>query len=148
MSLEYCPQRDGRQGGFFVRVKMPDGKVLDALPGGSGRGPPPASGASAKSAHREIAVANEGPASVRVLPHWRGPDALAPSTDAPLECGRPVRCGPMGKAIVVFLVVCAFIAGTIFALRSRAREGMPSKDVLDRATKRARELEEQEKRDE
>jgi hypothetical protein len=54
----------------------------------------------------------------------------------------------MTKAIVVFVIVCAFIAGTIFALRSRAREGMPSKDVLERATRRARELEEQEKSEE
>lgn len=54
----------------------------------------------------------------------------------------------MIKAVVAFLIVCAFIAGTVFALRSRAREGMPSKDVLDRATRRARELEEQEKSDE
>jgi hypothetical protein len=51
----------------------------------------------------------------------------------------------MVKAIVVFLVVLAFVAGTIFALRSRAKEGMPSKDVLERAKQRARELEEQEK---
>jgi hypothetical protein len=51
----------------------------------------------------------------------------------------------MGKAIVIFLVILAFVAGTVFALRSRAKEGMPSQDVLDRATKRARELEEQEK---
>jgi hypothetical protein len=51
----------------------------------------------------------------------------------------------MTTAIVVFVIVLAFVAGTIFALRSRAKEGMPSKDVLDRATRRARELEEQEK---
>ena len=54
----------------------------------------------------------------------------------------------MTKAIVVFVIVLAFIAGTLFALRSRAKEGMPSKDVLARATRRARELEEQEKSDE
>ncbi len=51
----------------------------------------------------------------------------------------------MTRAIVLFVIVCAFVAGTIFALRSRAKEGMPSKDVLERATRRARELEEQEK---
>ena len=51
----------------------------------------------------------------------------------------------MSTAIVVFVIVLAFVAGTVFALRSRAKEGMPSKDVLDRATRRARELEEQEK---
>jgi hypothetical protein len=54
----------------------------------------------------------------------------------------------MIKAIVVFVVVLAFVAGTIFALRSRSKEGMPSKDVLERATRRARELEEQEKSEE
>ena len=59
-----------------------------------------------------------------------------------------VRCATMTKAILVFVIVLAFIAGTIFALRSRAREGMPPKDVLDRATRRARELEEQEKSEE
>ncbi len=51
----------------------------------------------------------------------------------------------MTRAIVLFVIVCAFVAGTIFALRSRAKEGMPSQDVLDRAKQRARELEEQEK---
>ena len=54
----------------------------------------------------------------------------------------------MTKAIVVFVIVFAFIAGTIFALRSRAKDGMPSQDVLDRAKRRARELEEQEKSEE
>lgn len=54
----------------------------------------------------------------------------------------------MIKAIVAFLIVLAFVAGTVFALRSRAKEGMPSKDVLERATRRARELEEQEKSEE
>jgi cbb3-type cytochrome oxidase subunit 3 len=54
----------------------------------------------------------------------------------------------MTKAIVVFVILLAFIAGTIFALRSRAREGMPSQDVLDRAKERARKLEEQEKSEE
>ena len=54
----------------------------------------------------------------------------------------------MIKAIVLFVVVLAFVAGTIFALRSRSKEGMPSKDVLERATRRARELEEQEKSEE
>jgi cbb3-type cytochrome oxidase subunit 3 len=54
----------------------------------------------------------------------------------------------MTKAIVVFIVILAFVAGTIFALRSRAKEGMPSQDVLDRAKQRARELEEKEKSEE
>ena len=54
----------------------------------------------------------------------------------------------MTKAIVVFVLVLAFIAGTLFALRSRAREGMPAPDVLERAKQRARELEEKEKSEE
>ena len=54
----------------------------------------------------------------------------------------------MTTAIVVFVVVLVFVAGTIFALRSRAKEGMPPKDVLERATRRARELEEREKSEE
>jgi hypothetical protein len=48
VSIDYYPLRDGRPGGFFVRVKTPDGKTLEALPGGPGRGPPPASAATAK----------------------------------------------------------------------------------------------------
>ena len=48
VSIDYYPLRDGRPGGFFVRVTTPDGKQLEALPGGPGRGPPPASAASAK----------------------------------------------------------------------------------------------------
>ena len=54
----------------------------------------------------------------------------------------------MTTAIVVFLVVLAFVAGTLFALRTRSKEGMPPKDVLERAKRRARELEEQEKSEE
>lgn len=38
VKIGYYPLRDGRQGGFFVRVTLPDGKVLQALP--SGGGPP------------------------------------------------------------------------------------------------------------
>ena len=48
VTLGYYPLRDGRKGGFFVRVTMPDGKTLQALPGGPGRGPPPPSAASGK----------------------------------------------------------------------------------------------------
>ena len=50
----------------------------------------------------------------------------------------------MVVAIVVLVVLVALVAGTIITLRSSARTGMPSKDVLDRASKRARELESQE----
>ena len=50
----------------------------------------------------------------------------------------------MTTALIVTLVVLAFLAGTIFTLRKNAKTGMPSQDVLDRATKRARELDAQE----
>jgi Family of unknown function (DUF6152) len=43
VKIVYYPLRDGRQGGFFVRVTLPDGKVLEALPG---RGGPPPQGAN------------------------------------------------------------------------------------------------------
>lgn len=45
VSIDYYPLRDGRTGGFFVRVKMPDGKTLAALPG---RPPIPAPAPSSK----------------------------------------------------------------------------------------------------
>jgi len=54
-------------------------------------------------------------------------------------------CGTMSTAIVVILIVVAILAGTIVTLRTTARQGMPSKDVLDRAKQRTRE---QDSRDE
>jgi hypothetical protein len=45
VSIDYYPLRDGRTGGFFVRVKMPDGKTLEALPG---RPPSPGAPPAAK----------------------------------------------------------------------------------------------------
>jgi hypothetical protein len=45
----------------------------------------------------------------------------------------------MSTAIVVFLVVLAIVAGTIVTLRTTTRQGLPSKDVMDRARQRARE---------
>ena len=45
----------------------------------------------------------------------------------------------MSTAIVVFLVVLAIVAGTIVTLRTTARQGLPSKDVMDRARQRTRE---------
>lgn len=48
VSLTYYPLRDGRQGGFFVRVQLGSGKTLEALPGGPGRGPPSPSAASGR----------------------------------------------------------------------------------------------------
>jgi hypothetical protein len=53
----------------------------------------------------------------------------------------------MTAAIIIAIVVAAFVVGGIVKLRTTARTGMPSQDVLDRATQRARELEEAEKRE-
>lgn len=51
----------------------------------------------------------------------------------------------MTKAIIVIAIVIAIIIGGIMSLRRSAKTGMPSEDVLKRATQRARELEAQEK---
>jgi hypothetical protein len=51
----------------------------------------------------------------------------------------------MRTAIVLTLIVLALIVGGLIGLRRSARTGMPSQDVLERATRRARELEEREK---
>jgi hypothetical protein len=53
----------------------------------------------------------------------------------------------MTVAIIIAIVVAAFVVGGILKLRTTARTGMPSQDVLDRATQRARELEAAEKRE-
>jgi hypothetical protein len=53
----------------------------------------------------------------------------------------------MTVAIIVAIVVAAFVVGGILKLRATARKGMPSQDVLDRATQRARELEAAEQRE-
>jgi hypothetical protein len=46
----------------------------------------------------------------------------------------------MSTAAIVIVVVLVIIIGGVLALRSSARTGMPSKDVLDRATRRAQQL--------
>jgi hypothetical protein len=53
----------------------------------------------------------------------------------------------MTTAIIVAIIVLAFVVGGILKLRTSAKSGMPSQDVLERATRRARELEEAEKRE-
>jgi Protein of unknown function (DUF2897) len=45
----------------------------------------------------------------------------------------------MLKAIVVLVIVLAVVFGGMLALRSSRRTGMPSEDVLKRATDRAKE---------
>lgn len=47
----------------------------------------------------------------------------------------------MSTAIIVTVVVIAVIAGGVLTLLKSTRTGMPSRDVLDRAARRARELE-------
>jgi hypothetical protein len=46
----------------------------------------------------------------------------------------------MSTAVIVIVVVLVVIIGGVLALRSSAKTGMPPPDVLDRATRRAREL--------
>ena len=51
----------------------------------------------------------------------------------------------MTTAIIVTLIVVAFIVGTLIRVYLSSKTGMPSQDVLDRATQRAKELEAKEK---
>jgi hypothetical protein len=45
----------------------------------------------------------------------------------------------MVTAVIVIIIVLAVVAGTILTLRTTARQGMPPKDVLERANRRSRE---------
>lgn len=54
----------------------------------------------------------------------------------------------MSTAAIIIVVVVGLLIGGILTLRSSSKTGMPSQDVLDRATRHARQLEEQEKKDE
>jgi hypothetical protein len=53
----------------------------------------------------------------------------------------------MTTAIVVFVIVLAALVGTLVNVRRSAKTGMPPQDVLDRAKERARQLEEEERRE-
>jgi hypothetical protein len=46
----------------------------------------------------------------------------------------------MTTALIVIVVVVALLVGTILSVRRSAKTGMPSQDVLNRATERARKL--------
>lgn len=46
----------------------------------------------------------------------------------------------MSTAVIVIVVVLVTIIGGVLALRSSARTGMPSQEVLDRAGRRAKQL--------
>jgi hypothetical protein len=59
--------------------------------------------------------------------------------------GPPLGRATMPAAVIIGLIVVAIVAGTAISLRTTARTGMPSKEVLDRATRRSRELEASEK---
>lgn len=52
----------------------------------------------------------------------------------------------MSGAVLIVLLVVGALVGGLLALRSSTRTGMPSRDVLDRAKRRERELEDEEKR--
>jgi hypothetical protein len=51
----------------------------------------------------------------------------------------------MSTAAIVIVVVLVLIVGGVLALRSSAKTGMPPPDVLDRASRRARELDSDDK---
>ena len=53
----------------------------------------------------------------------------------------------MSKALIIILLVVGALVGGLLALLRSTRTGMPTQDVLERAKRRERELEEQEKRD-
>ena len=53
----------------------------------------------------------------------------------------------MVTVVVLLVVLVALIVGTMMTLRSSAKTGMPSAEVLERAKRRARELESSEKDD-
>jgi Protein of unknown function (DUF2897) len=59
---------------------------------------------------------------------------------------RLLKLSDMSTAIVVILIVTAIVVGTIVTLRTTARQGLPSKDVMDRASQRTREQDEAEQR--
>lgn len=51
----------------------------------------------------------------------------------------------MLKAAIIVILVVAALLGGLLTLRSSGRAGMPDEEVLKRATKRARELDVEEK---
>jgi hypothetical protein len=51
----------------------------------------------------------------------------------------------MTTAVILLVIVIAILAGTALTLRTSAKKGMPSREILDRARQQARELEERDK---
>jgi hypothetical protein len=54
----------------------------------------------------------------------------------------------MTTAIIILVLIVAFVVGTIINVARSSKTGMPSQDVLDRATQRAKELDAKEKAEE
>lgn len=52
----------------------------------------------------------------------------------------------LSAATVLILIVVGLLVGGLMALRSSARTGMPTQEVLDRAKQRASDLEAEDKR--
>jgi hypothetical protein len=52
----------------------------------------------------------------------------------------------MSTAAIIIVVVLVVIGGGVLSLRNSSKTGMPSQDVLDRASRRARELEARDKK--
>ncbi len=52
---------------------------------------------------------------------------------------------PLLKAVIIIVLAIGAIVGGLLTLRNSGRAGMPSEDVLKRATKHARELDAEEK---
>jgi hypothetical protein len=52
----------------------------------------------------------------------------------------------MSTAAIVIVVVIVILVGGVLSLRASAKTGMPSRDVLDRASRRARQLESDDER--
>ena len=56
------------------------------------------------------------------------------------------RASAMGFVLIIIVFVVVVLAGTLFSLLRSTRTGMPSKDVLERAQRRARKLESEEEK--
>jgi hypothetical protein len=52
----------------------------------------------------------------------------------------------MRVAVILFVIVLAVVVGSLLTLRRSARTGMPPPDVLERAQRRARALEAEERK--
>jgi hypothetical protein len=53
----------------------------------------------------------------------------------------------MSTAVILLVVVIAIVVGTALTLLTSAKKGMPTREVLNRARERSRDLENREKRE-